>query len=186
MPWKKGDVPNPRGAPRKGTSLAERVREIVWDDPETADRMIGIAVAIAEGQPMVRIVDPATGMPRTERVKPKRPNACKQDEHEALTRPEPASVLRGGERIHEIHYPSTAETLAALTWLRESGGMKPPKDEDHVDLGVLGADQDLSRLTPAELEAYVAMLDKMAGHDDEKATLAKPEALALVEKNDAE
>jgi hypothetical protein len=136
--------------------MAERMRELV-DETE----LIEIAMSIARGDPMVRIVDPKTNRPRvaTTKTRPDRDTAPGQ------SRPDPVSLLKEGEVIHDIHWVTTAERMSALTWIRETCGIKAPVPTE-VDMKVshgpeIVGEIDYSRLSAEELDAYIALTDKV-------------------------
>ncbi len=161
MPWKKGDPsPNKRGRPRSGTALSERIREAV-----DVDEMIHIFQEIMRGVPMVRLIDRQTGRPRLAatpmRNLPSAPGEMA---------PVPITMVPDDALIHDITWITTDERMKAGTWLATMGGMKPPAE---VAMSVTrddgsGKDFDFSKLTPAELEAYVLLMDKASTTSEEE------------------
>jgi hypothetical protein len=165
--WKKGcPPPNPKGRPRTGTALAERIRERV-----DVDELIQIASDIARGTPMVQIVDSQTGMPRAVVAHSRRLDRDITTE----ARPDPITSVKLSEheRIHGIVYPSTSERVQALTWIRDSGGMKPPAQMEMTVARGQDQDVDFTRLSPEQLDQYVALCDLMAGSEEGQKVLAE-------------
>ena len=152
--WKKGEVANPKGRPRVGTALAETIRERA--DPH---EMFEIAMAIARGEPMVRIVDRQTGRPRLAAAPSRNRDVAPNEE-----RPMPISLMPEDAVIHDITWPSFEVRMTALTWVATMGGMKPPVEIEttiHKDDGQSAL--DFEKLSPAELDAYVKLVDKASG-----------------------
>lgn len=148
-PWPKGMCGNFRGPGRRGTSMAERLRERI--DP---DWIVDIVVSIAAGDPMVRIIDPKTGMPRLAEVQ------LHETDDVGVDSPVSKSLLVGDERIAEIIWPSTDERLKAITWIRDTAGWKPATQLE-VTAHTPDANVDFSKLSAEELEAYVALCEKL-------------------------
>lgn len=73
-------------------------------------------------------------------------------------------MLKADEVIHDIVWPSFDDRMKAVTWIATMGGMKPPAEVDmHVSRdNVEHVPIDFSRLSPEELDAYVALVSKAA------------------------
>lgn len=162
MAWKKGiPSPNPAGRPRKGTAMAERMREQV--DP---DELIQIALSIARGEPMVRLLDRETGRPRLADM-PTRPSV--HHDQMGLARPMPISQAPDDAVIQEIVWPTFSDRKAMLAWITETCGIRAPvpteidMNVNHTEGSQADSPIDFERLSPAELDAYVRLVDKASG-----------------------
>lgn len=136
---------NPKGGPRGMSVFQIRMRE----DHDPAE-MSAIAKALYRGEPFVRVIDPATGLPRLASA-PIRITASQP----GYERPKPLSMLLPGERIAEIVWPSPSEQLAAMKFVAEYAGWKPAA-EVNMNVGHSVVDADFDDMTEAQLEAYLA------------------------------
>lgn len=175
--WKKGEVQNPRGRQRKIAAFAERLRETTdWD--EVAD----VVKSILRGEPMVTVMDQATGLPRLADRSPRQSPSYVSQHAPGEERPKPLSKLQPGEQIFDIKIPTPGDRLAAATWIRDSAGQKPPStvemDVNHND--VTEVDVDFSKFTPEQLDQWIALNDLL------EASAEEPDpALALLAAKDA-
>lgn len=125
---------NPKGRPRTGTSFAEAVREHV--DPI---ELIRIAMAIARGEPAVCDL------------------TYLRNKAEALAKRLPIPEITGVE----VKWPTQAERLSALTFLRDSGYQRPAQT---VEIGQAAKPAvDYSALSDAELASLESLHAKAAG-----------------------
>jgi hypothetical protein len=149
--WKKGMVsPNPKGKPRGMSPFQIKLRE-AHDD----DEMNEILKSIYRGEPFVRIIDMNTGMPRLAE-RPVRSDANSP----GLERPKPASLLKEGERIAEIVYPTMAEQLAALKMTWDYKGYKPSSEVNMtVEHSTSIQEADLEDLDDDQLDQYLGIIN---------------------------
>jgi hypothetical protein len=151
--WYKGQPPaNKTGRPRKGTSLAEKIRERA-----DLDELFDIAMEIARGTPMVRVLDRVTGRPRLA-SEPSR----ERDVELGTERPNPVTMVGKDEVIHDVTWPGFEDRMKALTWIATMGGLKPPAElsVDVTRSEALGQPVDFSKLSDAELDSYVRLMEK--------------------------
>lgn len=166
--WKSGQVTNPHGRPSRGTSLVERFRSRV--DP---DELFDIAMSIARGEPMVQVLDQATGMPRLAAAPQRRQD---DEDYQAahkpgFERPKPVSMLQPGEVVAGIVHPTFNERIRALEFITDRAGMKPPTSFVSTSLTAQVSVGDLTRLSPEQLDQYVALCDAALIEDEDEDAL---------------
>lgn len=143
------------GRPRSGTSFAEAVREHV--DPV---ELIRIALDIARGQPAVCDL------------------LWLRKKTEALAKGEPIPEITGVE----VKWPTQAERLAALNFLRDSGYQRPAQT---VEIGQAAKPPvDYAGLSDAELAQLESLHAKAAGMTiiDVASAEAKPRLLPAADE----
>lgn len=125
-------VTNHKGRPRSGTAFAEAVRELV--EPR---EVIGLALIIARGQPVVRDLNYLRDA-----------NKAKREGRE----PPPIEGV-------EVQWPTTSERLAAMTFLRDAGYSKPAQQ---LEIAPAPAPPmlDYSKLTDEELDELERLHNK--------------------------
>lgn len=166
--WKPGEVTNPRGRPRKGTALAEYIREHV-----DFEELFDIAMSMARGEPQIRIIDKTTGRPKiAERMLP-------SGREPGEERPRPVSMTPENEAIADIHWVSHADRMHALDWIVKMGGLKPPV-ESVMTIRNGDADErdvDFSDLSPEQLDKYLELVDVLQKAKDVNPTPELVEAV---------
>lgn len=128
---------NPKGRPRAGTAFAEAVREKV--DP---GELIDIALDIARGLPAVQDLE------------------FLRKKAEAVAKGEPLPKLEGVQ----VKWPTQAERLAALTFLRDAGYTKPAQQ---LEVGAISPKvptlEEASHMSDAELAELERLHRKAMG-----------------------
>lgn len=132
--WVKGGrSPNPRGISPTRTTLREVLQEV--DPRELRDIML----EIARGEPVIHYTDPVT-------AKPKR-----------CTGELPDGVPAGN--VTRVEHPTHADRQRAVEWLanRRDPQSKDVKVEVSRGPDALASGPDLARLTPEQLDQYIAL-----------------------------
>lgn len=156
MTFKKGEQGNPnhipRGRGRRGAALSERINDLV-----DYDEMFQLAMAQARGEPMVRLLDRATGRPRLA----ERPHRGRMV---STADSAPISMVAIGPEdvIADVSWPTFADRMVALSWIAKFGDMTPATEINgtQVHVGIM-AEVDFSKFSPEELDAYIELTDKL-------------------------
>lgn len=157
-------------------ALQVRMRED--HDPE---ELSNILKAIYRGEPFVRVIDPATGLPRMATT-----HVVNKDTKPGLERPQPLSMLKPGERIAEIVYPTINEQMAAIKFVADYSGWKPASEVnmnvEHSQVIEL-AEEDFEDLPEDQLDAYLEVCRVMSA---KKAKLLNPSGSPILEAESTE